>query len=176
MANSLVNLLYCELVSSLSLGLVTSLNRCKELLDRGAELTLENLILERFGCDNLNTLFCTLNIRQNIHPFPLFIRDPRTRPSERGCAHPFIHLCIISLFLSFCNRFFENISSFLQYFSAREYDVFFAFDVQKTCIFFLYMIYYTVLLDSYPYFTINILQIPEALNYEILCFDPGRHG
>ena len=52
----------------------------------------------------------------------------------------------------------------------------FAFDVQKTCIFFLYMIYYTVFLDNYPYFTIYILQIPEALNDEILRIDPGRYG
>ena len=76
----------------------------------------ERQILERFGCDNLNTLFCTLNIRQNIHPFPLFIRDPRTRPSERGCARPFIQFCIIPLFLFFCKRFFKNISSFFAIF------------------------------------------------------------
>ena len=55
-ANCLVNLLYCQLVCSNSFGLLTCLNRCKELLDRGAELTLENLILKRLGSDNLNTL------------------------------------------------------------------------------------------------------------------------
>ena len=111
-ANCLVNLLYCQLVCSNSFGLITCLNRCKELLDRGAELTLENLILKRLGSDNLNTLFCTLNIRQNIHPFPIFIRDPRIRPSERGCAYPFIQFCIIPLFLPFCKRFLQKNSSF----------------------------------------------------------------
>jgi hypothetical protein len=79
-------------------------------------------------------------------------------------------------FFSFARGFSKIFQVFSQYFSIREPMAIFAFDLQKTCIFFLYMIYYTVFLDNYPYFTIYILQIPEALNDEILRIDPGRYG
>jgi len=61
--SSLVDLLNCELVCSSSLFLVTGLNSSVELLDNGAELGLEHLVLESLGLDNLYALLSRLDIR-----------------------------------------------------------------------------------------------------------------
>ncbi len=66
-ADSLVHFLDSELVSFQGNSLVACLNGCEELLDCGAELALENLVLKGLGSDYLNALLCTFDIRHNIH-------------------------------------------------------------------------------------------------------------
>ncbi len=62
-SSSLVDLLNSELVSLCCSSLITGLYSSIILLDDGAELRLEHLVLESFCFDNLYALLSRLNIR-----------------------------------------------------------------------------------------------------------------
>jgi hypothetical protein len=67
LSNSLVNLLYGNLVSFGSSSLITGLNSGVELLDQSLDLTLQNFVLQGLGIGNQNSLLSRLDIGHWIH-------------------------------------------------------------------------------------------------------------
>ena len=110
-SSSLVNTLNCNLVCLGSSSLITRLNSSIELLDDSLHLGASNLVLESLLLNNKNTLLCGLNVCQQIH-LPIFMYPLRLR----GYATNTSQLNIIPQIFPDCNRFQENILTFLKFF------------------------------------------------------------
>lgn len=67
-ACSLIDMLDSYLVALSSLSLITGFTSGIEFLKHRAELILIHLVLKRFCCDDLYTLFSTFNVRHNDPP------------------------------------------------------------------------------------------------------------
>ena len=87
--HSLVDLLDSGLVGFLSKLDIACGDCSLVLLHFGLQLGAEHFVLQSLHRSNLNTLFCTLDIRQILHPPLNFVRFARRR--LRGCAVAIVH-------------------------------------------------------------------------------------
>ena len=94
-SNSLVYLFNGKSVCCGSLLLVTGINSDYKLLDNSAKLSLEDLVAKSLSLNNLYTLLCGFDIRQNFHLliiFDVLMLHERVQISTNSFTKIFYHI------------------------------------------------------------------------------------